>query len=273
MPTQSYDVIVIGTGAGGGMAIKTLCDAGLKVCALNSGRRLDPDKDFRNHRATWEMKYRGFGDPKTRMKDTPGFLDSEYNPGAWEHDVGFTTASGTKWMWPRCSAVGGKTNFWGRSSARFGDIDFTCASLDGYDADWPVSYDEMAPYYTRVEKMIGVASTIQNRPSNPDGVYLPPFNFRCLDWILQKGCEKVSVPYLPDRLAQLTVDHEGHPACHYCGDCTFGCEVGSFFSTPWFLLPSAEASGNLELRTNAIAKNILVDKDGNASGVAYIDRE
>lgn len=82
MPVKTYDVIVIGTGAGGGMAIKTLCDAGLKVCALNSGRRLDPEKDFRNHRATWQMKYRGFGDPKTRMKDTPAFLDSEYNPGA-----------------------------------------------------------------------------------------------------------------------------------------------------------------------------------------------
>src|SRR5216683_3019505 len=273
MPKQIYDVIVIGTGAGGGMAIKTLCEAGLKVCALNSGRRLDPEKDFRNHRMSWEMKYRGFGDPKTRMKDMPDFLDSEYNPGAWEHDIAYTTAQGTKWMWPRCSAVGGKTNFWGRSSARFGVVDFKAASLDGYDADWPVTYAEMAPYYTRVEKMIGVASTVQNRPSNPDGVYLKPFNFRCLDMILQKGSEKVGVPYLPDRLAQLTEAHEGHPACHFCGDCTFGREVGAFFSSPWFLLPAAEASGNLELRTNAVVKNIFVDQDGRASGVAYVDRE
>jgi choline dehydrogenase-like flavoprotein len=92
MPKQIYDVVVIGTGAGGGMAIKTLCEAGLKVCALNSGRRLDPEKDFRNHRNSWEMKYRGFGDPSTRMKDMPDFLDSEYNPGAWEHDVAYTVA-------------------------------------------------------------------------------------------------------------------------------------------------------------------------------------
>jgi len=272
MPPQIYDVIVIGTGAGGGMAIRTLCDAGLKVCALNSGRRLDPQEDFRNHRATWEMKFRGFGDPATRMKDTPDFLDSEYNQGAWERDIAFTTAPGTKWMWPRASAVGGKTNFWGRSSARFGDIDFKAATQDGYDADWPLTYEEIAPYYTRVEKMIGVASTVQNRPSNPDGVYLPPFNFRCLDRILQKGCEKSGVPYLPDRLAQLTVAHDNHPACHYCGDCTFGCEVGAFFSTPWFLLPSAEATGNLDLKTNAIAKNILTGPNGKATGVAYIDR-
>ncbi len=255
------------------MAIKTLCQAGLKVCALNAGRQLDPEKDFRYHRRSWEMTYRGFGDPKTRMENTPDFLDSEYNKGAWEHDITYTTAPDTKWMWPRCSAVGGKTNFWGRSSARFSDIDFKSATLDGYDTDWPVTYEEMAPYYTRVEKMIGVASTVQNRPSNPDGVYLPPFNFRCLDMIVQQGCQKAGVPYLPDRIAQLTVAHEGHPACHYCGDCTFGCDVGAFFSSPWFLLPAAEASGNLDLRTNAIAKNILMDENGLASGVAYIDRQ
>src|SRR6202451_3297834 len=100
MKSQPYDVVVIGTGAGGVMAIKTLCEAGLKVCALNAGRRLDPEKDFRNHRMTWEMKYRGFGDPKTRMKDIPDFLDSEYNQGAWEHDLAYTVAPGTQWMWP-----------------------------------------------------------------------------------------------------------------------------------------------------------------------------
>jgi choline dehydrogenase-like flavoprotein len=273
MPKHIYDVIVIGTGAGGGMAIKTLCEAGLKVCALNSGRRLDPDKDFRNHRMPWELKYRGFGDPQTHPRSQTDFVgDSEFVQGAWENEAAYTQAPGTKWGWPRCSAVGGKTNFWGRSSTRFGDIDFRAASLDGHDVDWPVTYDEMAPYYTRVEKMIGVASTVQNRPSNPDGSYLPPMNFRCFDRILQAGAEKMGVPYLPDRIAQLTVGHDGHPACHFCGDCSSGCEVGAFFSTPFFLLPVAEASGNLELRTNALAKNILVDDDGHATGVAYVDR-
>ena len=168
-----YDVIVIGTGAGGGMTIKTLCEAGLKVCALNAGRRLDPNKDFRHHRMPWDLKYRAFGDPRTRAQSY-GYMDNEYVKGVWEHSINYTTAPGTEWMWPRCFAVGGKTNFWGRSSARFGDIDFKCASLDGYDVDWPVTYEEMSPYYTRVEEMIGVASTVQNRPSNPDGHYLPP---------------------------------------------------------------------------------------------------
>ena len=144
MAKQIYDVIVIGTGAGGGTAIKTLCEAGLKVCALNAGRRLDPEKDFRFHRMPWEMKFRGLDDPKHRA-ESYGYMDNEYTKAAWDHEIPFTVAPGTQWMWPRCNAVGGKTNFWGRSSARFSEIDFRAASLDGYDVDWPVTYDEMAP--------------------------------------------------------------------------------------------------------------------------------
>ena len=271
LSNQKYDVIVIGTGAGGGMAIRTLSNAGVKVCALNGSRRLNPGKDFRNHRQPYNMKFRGFGDPKKRGQWI-GYMDNEYTEGIWEHDIVFTTAPGTRWTWRRCFAVGGKTNFWGRSSARFGDIDFRAASRDGYDVDWPITYEEIAPFYTRVERMIGVASTVQNRPSNPDGEYLPPMNFRCGDRILESGARKIGIPYLPDRIAQLTTPHAGHPACHYCGNCTEGCDIGAFFSTPWFFLPDAEKSGNLELRTNALAKNILVDSDGKAAGVAYVDR-
>ena len=273
MAKKIYDVIVVGTGAGGGMAMKTLCEAGLIVLALNSGRRLDPAKDFGNHRQSYDLKYRGFGDP-SRNSLRYG-CESEVNEGndVWEHDVSFTVAPGSKWEWTRCLAVGGKSNFWGRSSARFGEIDFKAASLDGFDVDWPISYEEIAPYYSRVERMIGVASTVQNRPSNPDGEYLPPIKFRCIDHILQKGAENVGVPLLPDRIAQLTVPHNGHPPCHYCGACTTGCGTGSFFTSPWFLIPPAEKTGKLELRTGTHVKNVLVDENGQASGIAYIERE
>jgi glucoside 3-dehydrogenase (cytochrome c) catalytic subunit len=105
---KTYDVIVIGTGAGGGMAIKTLCEAGLKVCALNAGRRLDPKKDFRNHRLPYDMKFRGLGSPEQRAHSV-GYMDNEYVPNVWEHDLPYSTAPGTTWTWPRCSAVGGKT--------------------------------------------------------------------------------------------------------------------------------------------------------------------
>lgn len=272
MVKKVYDAIVVGTGAGGGIAVKALCEAGLNVLALNAGRLLNPAEDFRNHRKSYDMKYRGFGDPK-RRDEYYTYVESEYTDGLWEHGISYTTAPGTKWTWPRCHAVGGKTNFWGRSSARFGEIDFRAATLDGFDVDWPVTYEEIAPYYRRVEKMIGVASTVQNRLSNPDGEYLPPMNFRCLDVILQHGAGKLGVPYLPDRIAQLTVPLHEHPACHFCGNCTQGCETGSFFSTPFFFLPAAQKTGRLELRENAIAKNVLVGADGMARGVAYVDRK
>lgn len=269
MPSKVYDVIVVGTGAGGGMAIKTLCEAGLTVLALNPGHRTVPAKDYRSHRQHYDLKYRGFGDPRVERYH----VESEFNPDCWEHDITYTNAPGTDWEWVRAKVTGGKCNFWGRSSARFGDIDFKAASLDGAGVDWPVTYEEIAPYYSRVEKWMGVASTVQNRPSNPDGEYLPPFPFRCLDHILQKAATKCGVPYLPDRIAQLTVPHDGHPACHYCGNCSTGCDTGSFFSPTWFTIPAGEKTGKLELRTNAIAKNVLVDENGRAKGVAYIDRD
>ena len=271
--TNQYDVIVIGTGAGGGMAIKTLCEAGLKVCALNAGRKADPMKDFRMHKQPYDLKFRGFLSPERRSIQI-GYMDNEYvAPDAWEHEIAYSTAPGTNWTWPRSNLVGGKTNFWGRSSARMGDIDFKAASRDGYDVDWPVSYADIAPFYTRVEQMIGVASTVQNRPSNPDGSYLSPMNFRCLDHLFAAGSRKAGVPYLPDRIAQLTQPLGNHPACHYCGNCTEGCDVGAFFSSPYFLLPLAQATGNFDLRTNAIAREILVDSEGRARGVAYVDRQ
>jgi len=269
---ETYDVVVIGTGAGGGMAIKTLCEAGLKVCALNAGRQANPAKDFRQHRMPYDLKFRGQGSPAQRSISI-GYMDNEYvAPDAWEHEIAYATAEGTRWTWPRSNLVGGKTNFWGRSSARMAEIDFKAASRDGFDVDWPVSYDEIAPFYTRVEQMIGVASTVQNRPSNPDGTYLPAMQFRCIDYILAAGAGKAGIPYLPDRIAQLTQAHAGHPPCHYCGNCTEGCDVGAFFSSPYFFLPLARGTGNLELRTNAVAREVLVDSEGRAKGVAYVDR-
>ena len=271
MAKKIYDVIVVGTGAGGSTAIKTLCEAGLNVLALNSGPRTIPSKHYRNHRQIYELQYRGFGDPKTRHM-RQGDCEQEVTFDLFEHDVTYTVAPGSHWKWTRCKGTGGKANFWGRSSARFSEMDFRAASLDGHDVDWPITYEEIAPFYSRVERMIGVASSLQHRSSNPDGEYLPPFNFRCFDWILKASCDRMGIPYLHDRCAQLTVPHNGHPACHYCGGCTTGCDSGSFFSPTWFFLPDAQKTGKLELRTDAHVKNVIVNEDGTAKGISYIDR-
>ncbi len=279
MPTQTYDAIVVGTGAGGGTAIKVLCEAGLSVLAVNSGPRTNPQTDYRRHRQVYDLKYRGFGDPLalsgSAHQERYSVEESEYNEGPhlWEHDVTYSNAPGTDWYWKRCKGTGGKANFWGRSSCRFGDIDFKAASLDGVGENWPVDYAEIAPWFSKAERYMGVASTVQNRPSNPDGEYLPPMPWRCFDYILQKAGEKIGVPYLPDRCAQLTVAHNGRPACHYCGNCSRGCDVGSFFSPTWFTIPEAEATGKLTLLTDALVRSVLVDQDGMATGVAYVDRK
>ena len=127
MPTKNYDAIVVGTGAGGGTAMKLLCEAGLSVLALNSGPRMEPAKHYRLHRQPFDLKFRGLGDPMVLAGRAHQELytveESEYNEGPelFEHDVAYSNAPGTDWYWKRCKATGGKANFWGRSSARFGD--------------------------------------------------------------------------------------------------------------------------------------------------------
>jgi choline dehydrogenase-like flavoprotein len=278
LSTTKFDVIVVGTGAGGSTALKILCEGGLNVCALNSGPRMQPIEHYRQHRQVYDLKYRGYGDPLALAgkahQEPYSVEESEYSQGKdlFEHDVAYSNAPGTDWYWKRCKATGGKANFWGRSSARYGDIDFKAADLDGFGENWPVDYAEISPWFTKAEHYMGVASTVQNRPSNPDGEYLPPMPFRCFDHIFQKAGEKIGVPYLPDRCAQLTVAHNNHPPCHYCGNCSRGCDVGAFFSPTWFTIPDAEATNRLTLVTNALVREVLVDEDGNAKGVAYIDR-
>ena len=186
------------------MAIKTLCEAGLSVCALNSGRRLDPAKDFRNHKQPYDMPFRGLRRSRRSAAATTTSRTSTRDAGVWEHGIAYTTAPGTEWEWPRCLAVGGKTNFWGRSVARMGDIDFKAASRDGSDVDWPVTYAEIAPYYSRVERMIGVASArFRTGRAIRTASTCRRFKLRCLDYILQHGCreDRRSVPAGSSRAA------------------------------------------------------------------------
>ena len=138
MATKMFDAIVVGTGAGGSTAMKILCEGGLQVCAINSGPRTNPATDYRRHRQIYDLKFRGYGDPmrlKGKAHQEPYSVEeSEYSEGRnlFEHDVAYSNAPGTDWYWKRCKATGGKANFWGRSSARFGDIDFKAADLDGF---------------------------------------------------------------------------------------------------------------------------------------------
>ena len=193
--------------------------------------------------------------------------------GAWDIEgEPYTSAPGSDFRWFRSRIVGGRTNHWGRIALRFSPIDFKSYTRDGLGSDWPISYDDIAPYYDKVEGYIGVFGTKENVSSAPDGVFLPPPKPRCTELIVKKACDKLNIICIPSRLAILTKSVNGRLPCHYCGQCGRGCTTASNFSSSQVLIPPAMATGKLTLITDAMAREVLVGADGKAQGVSYIDK-
>jgi choline dehydrogenase-like flavoprotein len=155
---------------------------------------------------------------------------------------------------------------------RFAPVDFKARSSDGMGDDWPISYDDLAPYYDKVESYIGVFGTKENVSSAPDGIFMTPPKPRCTETIVKKSCDKLNIICIPSRLAIITEAHNGRPACHYCGQCGRGCVTASNFSSSQVMIPPAQKTGRLTLITGAMAREIIVGKDGKAEAVSYIDK-
>jgi choline dehydrogenase-like flavoprotein len=166
--------------------------------------------------------------------------------------------------------MGGRTNHYGRISLRFSDYDFQ--PIDGLSDPWPVTYDEMSPWYDKAEGFIGVTGTKEGLRTAPDGNFLPSIAPRVHEVLIQKSCQKLNIPCIPSRMAMLTKALNGRAACHYCGQCGRGCITASNFSSSQVLLPPALQTGKLTLITGAMAREILVNKEGKAEGVSYIDK-
>jgi choline dehydrogenase-like flavoprotein len=169
--------------------------------------------------------------------------------------------------------LGGRTNHWGRNSLRMGPYDFKPYSRDGQGSDWPIRYEDMAPYYDKTEELIGVFGSAENIENAPAGKFLPPPKPRCWELVLLRACRRLRIPCIPARRSILTQPLNGRPPCHYCGQCGFSCVTSSNFSSPTVLLPPALESGNLEIRCNAMGREVLVGPEGLATGVSYIDKE
>src|SRR5262249_17155133 len=165
-----------------------------------------------------------------------------------------------------------RTNHWGRIALRFAPVDFRSKTRDGLGDDWPITYDDVAPYYDKVESYIGVFGTKENIPSAPDGVFQPPPKMRCSETVIKKACDKIGVICIPSRMAILTKPLNGRPACHYCGQCGRGCRLASNFSSSQVMIPPAQKTGGLTVITGAMAREVLIGKDGKATGVSYIDK-
>ncbi|MEJ7823590.1 MAG: GMC family oxidoreductase N-terminal domain-containing protein, partial [Chitinophagaceae bacterium] len=266
---KNYDAIIIGSGAGGGMAAYTLANAGLQVALVEAGPMYDPKKNITQLKWPWESPRRG---ASTKFRPF-GDFDACY--WGWEIDgEPYTQAEGTHWDWWRARMVGGRTNHWGRISLRFGPKDFKRKSIDGLGDDWPIGYDEVKPYYDRIDKMLGVFGSNEGLENDPDGIFLPPPKPRLHELMIKKSAMGAGVNVIPSRLSILTkkINNE-RGECFYCGQCNRGCMVYADFSASSVLVNPALATGKVDLFTNAMAREVLTNNEGKASGVSYVSKD
>ena len=267
-----YEVCIVGSGAAGGTAAKVLTEGGLDVAMLEAGPPLDPAKDFKEHVWPYELAHRGAG--IAGMYYNVPYLSELTAPNAFFTIKGepYTNAPDSKFMWLRSRIVGGRTNHWARIALRLAEVDFKGRSADGMGDDWPVTYQDLSPYYDKVESFIGVFGSEENIPSAPDGIFLPPPKPRCTELIIKKASDRLKILCVPSRLAIITKSINGRAPCHYCAQCDRGCRTVSNFSSSQVMIPPALATGRLTLITNAMARELLLDKAGKAQAVSYVDK-
>jgi choline dehydrogenase-like flavoprotein len=299
---KTYDAIVVGSGAAGGMAAHVLTSHGMKVLLLEAGKKLDIDKELKSTEWPYDHPRRGemppdshalslneynFRQPPyaadTKFKHVYSYVQgwggSDYSKNIVvdERDHPYT---GTNYAWVRARCLGGKTNIWGRLALRLSDLDFKAKSHDDYGDDWPISYKDIAPYYDKVDLYLGISGVKENLPHLPDSVFQRPIKLAYAEYKLRQSLKKMNRVLTPYR-AGVTTDGLKHnkyrSRCFGRGACNRragGCDIHAAFDSPTGLILPAMDTGNLTLRTNAIAYEVTVDKKtGKASGVAFIDAE
>jgi len=293
-----YDVIVVGSGAAGGQTAYTLTMEGAKVLMLEAGRDYDPVKETPMFQTNGQAPLRGAG-----THDKPfGFHDATIDGGWAVPGEPYTNASedpANQFTWWRARMLGGRTNHWGRISLRNGPYDFKARSRDGLGFDWPFTYEEIAPWYDKVEMLIGVFGDnngLENTPDSPAGCLQPPPAFRISERLAQKHMKSLGLPCIPIHRAVLTQRqdsellpkklHPGNPkaqqllaeamsqraACFWATPCGRGCSIRANYQSTTVHLPPAMATGNLDLVTNAMVREVTLNAAGRAEGVVYVDK-
>ncbi len=273
-PNQEMrDVVVIGSGAGGGTVAHVLTGLGVRVTLLEAGPMLDPFRDFKEHQWPYDVEHRGAEDGGRRYfgRGKPfGYFST--TSGGWQLDgEPYTVAEGSEFQWFRSRIVGGRTNHYGRLSFRFSDYDFKPYDRDGLGVNWPVSYEDIAPYYDKAEAFIGVTGSHEGIRSAPDGVFLEPPPPKAHELLIKAASERLGIPCIPNRRAVLTRPLNGRPACHYCGQCGRGCRSASNYSSSQVQIFPALETGRLQVIDRAMAREIVTDGSGKVTEVVYVD--
>jgi len=278
-----YDAIVIGTGISGGWAAKELCENGLNTLVLERGRMVKHIEDYPTmHKDPWDFKHRGQAtteDRKSQEKQArTGYTTGEASKHWFVDDLKHPYNETKRFDWIRGYHVGGKSLMWARMSFRWSEMDFEANKKDGYGVDWPIRYNDLKPWYEKVERFVGISGQEENLPQLPDSIFTPPIELNCVEKEFQKG---VAENYddrqiIHGRSANLTGDepHEGRSKCQFRNRCIRGCPFGGYFSSNACTLPAAERAGGMTLRANSIVHEIIYDADKKiATGVRVIDTE
>ena len=266
---KEYDICIVGSGAGGGMAAHILSQDGFKIAMLEAGPDFDPANEEQRTQLKWSYE-----SPRRGAATTRPFGDFDMAYGGWELDgEPYTQSPGTQFDWFRSRMVGGRTNHWGRISLRFGPLDFKRKDFDGQGDNWPIGYEDVKPYYDKVDKMIGVFGTKENIPNEPDGYFLPPPKPRLHELYLKHATAKSNIPMIPSRLSILTrTVNKDRGACFFCSQCSRSCSIYGDFSSSSVLVNPALKTGNVDLFVNAMVREVTTDTNGRATGVSYVNK-
>lgn len=246
MTNKVYDVIVVGSGAGGGTLSSRLANLGADVLVLEGGPKVNTRTDFNTHALPFEFPFRHI---PTMKPGKPGF-DGERSRG-----------------------LGGKTMLWNAVALRFSERDLQGRTHDGAGENWPFGYSEMAPYYDRIEREVGVCGNLDHLEDLPDGIFLPPVPLKCTDLAIQAGAKKLGIPVIHVRKATLSRATKTRPACHFCGACMSGCDIVAKYNSADVQMYPALKTGKLTLRPNSIAYELAVSDEARVKEVRYFDRE
>jgi len=271
---EVYDAVVVGSGAGGGTAVQVLTQKGLKVALLEAGPMLNVATEFKEHKMPYDYEHRGAdeGGASYFGKGKPfGFFST--TSGGWQLDgEPYTVGEGSQFQWFRSRIIGGRTNHYGRMSFRFAEYDFKPYQRDGLGFDWPISYQDLAPYYDKSEEFIGVCGSQDNVPSCPDGKFHTPPPPKVHELMIKKSCDKLGIICIANRRAVITKPTNGRAPCHFCGQCGRGCQTASAYSSSQVQIFPAMKTGRLKVFDMAMVREVITNNNGKATGVIYIDK-